>query len=267
MVILVIDTVQIYLIRNTINGKIYIGKTTGTLRRRWFEHMRDARLGKQRYLCQAIRKYGVAAFTIEALHENIASLAELNQLEREMIKMYGSCNSAIGYNLTTGGDGNTMSPEAARRHSEKLKGRFGGANNPFYGKRHDEVTRKYMGDLKRGIPLTPEHVRNRQASLNASGGNLGERHHMFGKKHPPERIDRYREASSGANNPMFGKTGPLAPNFGRTHSAEARQKMSASMRLAWQRRKSAGYVPSCVCCKCDSCYSREYQQRRRDAKR
>lgn len=93
----------IYLITNLINGKIYIGKTTGTLENRWKQHVEAADRGIDTYLYHAIRKHGVENFKIEPLYYGNA---DLNELERYYINQYNSYkDSNIGYNETQGGDG------------------------------------------------------------------------------------------------------------------------------------------------------------------
>jgi group I intron endonuclease len=94
----------IYKITNTVNGKIYIGKTIHTAMERWQKHLYQAS-GKVRtrdsYLHRAIRKYGKEKFVCETVQE--ASNDILDELERYWIKQYDAMNS--GYNLTLGGDG------------------------------------------------------------------------------------------------------------------------------------------------------------------
>ena len=57
----------IYKITNDINQKVYIGKTTKSLEKRWQEHKQAAYRGrdKNRPLYNAIRKYGEQYFSIE----------------------------------------------------------------------------------------------------------------------------------------------------------------------------------------------------------
>jgi hypothetical protein len=48
---------RIYLITNTVNGKVYVGKTIGELRRRWSQHIKVAKKGSPTHFSNAIRKY------------------------------------------------------------------------------------------------------------------------------------------------------------------------------------------------------------------
>jgi group I intron endonuclease len=98
--------VIVYLIRNRINSKVYVGKTSQSLERRWQQHVWTARSKKifNWPLHNAIRKYGADAFAIEPICE-ATTLTELNTLERFHIAQYCGTDPKIGYNRTTGGDG------------------------------------------------------------------------------------------------------------------------------------------------------------------
>jgi hypothetical protein len=49
----------IYVVTNTVNGKVYVGKTTKPFDGRWKEHQRITRSkSKRHYLHNAIRKHG-----------------------------------------------------------------------------------------------------------------------------------------------------------------------------------------------------------------
>ena len=91
----------IYKITNTINNKIYIGKTDLTIEKRWKEHLRDSTRFFNRPLYSAIRKYGSTNFTIEAIEE--CRREETSEREKFWIKEYNSFSD--GYNATLGGDG------------------------------------------------------------------------------------------------------------------------------------------------------------------
>lgn len=94
----------IYKITNNINNKIYIGKTVGTVEKRWKEHIKDykKRTCEKRPLYRAMNKYGVECFSIEIVEE-VKDQTLLNDRERFWIEYFGSFKN--GYNATTGGDG------------------------------------------------------------------------------------------------------------------------------------------------------------------
>lgn len=93
----------IYKIINTVNDKVYIGKTSRSLQIRWSEHKNNyLNKSKDNKLYRAMRKYGVENFNIISLEDNIPN--ELLSLkEQEYIQQYNSYYH--GYNSTFGGDG------------------------------------------------------------------------------------------------------------------------------------------------------------------
>ena len=103
----------IYLITNTVNGKIYVGKTTKTLDARWRGHVQSAMRVRSinMMLHAAIRKHGPEAFTIAAIC-CVSTAEELDALEIYHIKRLNACGRGVGYNMTKGGDGGT--PERAK---------------------------------------------------------------------------------------------------------------------------------------------------------
>ena len=97
-------TGSIYIIRNTINEKVYIGQTTMTVHERYMVHMKPSteKQKKTYKLYSAIAKYGRDKFYVETLEEGIP-LDLLNQKEIEYISKFDSFYN--GYNSTKGGDG------------------------------------------------------------------------------------------------------------------------------------------------------------------
>ena len=96
----------IYKITNTINNKIYIGKTVNTIEYRWHQHVREAHNKKNTniLLHNAINKYGYNKFTIEVLEQCDNEM--LNEKEKLYIYLYDSFyKKGKGYNMTQGGDG------------------------------------------------------------------------------------------------------------------------------------------------------------------
>lgn len=84
----------IYVIENTVNSDVYVGKTVN-LKVCWKAHKGCARRGDDRHLYRAMRAYGIERFTIrpvlETLHED--SIFELEkvyikQLQSEGVKLY-----------------------------------------------------------------------------------------------------------------------------------------------------------------------------------
>ena len=89
----------IYIIKNKINNKVYIGQTTQLVQDRWLKHKSDSKY-KDSKLYRAINKYGINNFYYEILEEDIPR-NKLDDRERYWIKEYDSYNN--GYNSTFGG--------------------------------------------------------------------------------------------------------------------------------------------------------------------
>ena len=94
----------IYKIVNDINNKIYIGKTSFSIEKRWKEHCHDSvnRQEEKRPLYNAMNKYGVEHFHIEEI-EKIQTDEEACEREIYWINYYDSYHN--GYNATLGGNG------------------------------------------------------------------------------------------------------------------------------------------------------------------
>lgn len=135
----------IYCITNKMNNKKYVGQTVNSLEVRYAEHCRD----KARTVGKAIKKYGRENFSVEQL-DVATNIAELNEKEIYWIAHIGTL-APNGYNLCYGG-GNTK----GYKHRMESRERMGatkkrtkvvqGKNNPFYGKRHTDETRKKMSE-------------------------------------------------------------------------------------------------------------------------
>lgn len=91
----------IYVIRNTVNSKVYIGQTRVSVDIRWKEHLRHAKYGDQ-VINRAMRKYGVDNFYIETLE--ICNLEVIDYREMYYIDLYDSTNKSKGYNVSIGGN-------------------------------------------------------------------------------------------------------------------------------------------------------------------
>lgn len=110
--------------------------------------------------------------------------------------------------------------------------------------KHTEEHKRKMSLLKKGIPRSEETKRRVSEAL--KGKMAGERNPFYGKTHPPEIMQKIIEANKGKTPPNKGKKGLLKhteewkqkrsedmsgennPMYGKTHSAEARKKISDS---------------------------------------
>ena len=107
----------VYKYTNKINGKVYVGVTTKTLKVRHQQHLRSLEDGT--FFHNAIKKYGIDAFDLEII-KRVKTKKELSDAEKHYIKFYKSFayqKDSKGYNCTTGGDG--------------LTGQFGELNSQY----------------------------------------------------------------------------------------------------------------------------------------
>jgi group I intron endonuclease len=193
----------VYLVRNLVNGKIYVGKCKGTIKQRWGVHVWYAEKKIGNYFHSAISKYGPENFSIEEI-ARASSMEELSELEKFHIARLGSHRPEVGYNLTMGGEGTSPSDELRKRmrdthlgkkHSpetiEKMRQAKLGKKNPFYGKTHTEEAREKMGDPSRGKKQSPEHVAKRSAALMGRPRTMG----FLGKEHSEETKEKLSQAA------------------------------------------------------------------------
>lgn len=92
----------IYIIKNYINDKVYIGLTTRTVEIRFKEHLKLLKSNQSQLIHRAINKYGKNNFYVETLEECSENL--LDAREMFYIEKYNSIKK--GYNLSLGGRGN-----------------------------------------------------------------------------------------------------------------------------------------------------------------
>lgn len=116
-----ISKCTIYLLKNIINNKVYIGQTWLPL---------NARMGKNGInyknstkLYNAIKKYGIINFKYQILEE-CTSQEEADKLEYNYIKLYNSCNTKIGYNLKLGGSFGKHSEISKNKISKSIKNKI-----------------------------------------------------------------------------------------------------------------------------------------------
>ncbi len=94
------ENYKIYMHKNKINGKVYIGQTKRNLTKRWGRNgigYKDSPI-----FWKAIQKYGWDNFEHILIAEDLTK-EEANILEKDYIKQYQSTNPNYGYNIDLGG--------------------------------------------------------------------------------------------------------------------------------------------------------------------
>lgn len=210
----------IYLFKNKINQKCYVGKTTN-LTTRYNSHVNA--INRKSYLQKAITKYGIDNFEFNILeHIQCDDTAQLNkklsELEIYYIEKYDSYNT--GYNCTIGGEGTSgakLSDKTKIAQGEAKKGE----KNPAKSK---EVKQKISNTLKEYFKEHGPNKITEEGRKKLRNNMLGEKNPMYGKfgnlnpsygvdwtkNISPEKLAEFKRKKSedtrGEKNPMYGKS-------------------------------------------------------------
>ena len=200
----------IYVIRNTENGKLYVGQSRH-MDIRWRDHLFALRSGTHvnAHLQYAYNKYGENAFQHEVLEECSENI--LDDREKFWIQHFGGKDGGLLYNLTDGGEGSpgvVLSREARKKISETHKGKV-----------VSQETRERMRQAQTGKKrvFTDEHRRNISESRK-------------GRRMSEEQKQHLREINTGKKLSEEHKRKISQGGMGRVHSEETRRKMSESQK-------------------------------------
>jgi group I intron endonuclease len=148
-----VSTGCVYLIRNTINGKCYIGQTRCNVIKRFHQHVKKAERGSFGPLHSAMKKYGSDSFELSVLDTPL--LENLSSSEVSWIKNMKTL-SPDGYNISRGGNAPPIiiGDDVKKKISMSLRGHKISAE-----------TRRKIADSLRGRKLQPEIIEKIKASL------------------------------------------------------------------------------------------------------
>jgi|SRR5271157_576895 len=183
----------LYRVTNRINGKVYIGKWQGgSAQERWSQHVAEAGRGSRRYFCNAIRKWGTAAFSVEEIYK-AKTPYELARMETFFIILHQSHLSENGYNRTLGGE-RMFGVMLGKRHSEasrrKMRLSHIGKPNHQLGRKATPETVEKLRSSHLGKKRTLESVAKGLITRKQRGHRSG----MLGKTHSEETRQRMRES-------------------------------------------------------------------------
>jgi group I intron endonuclease len=155
------------------NGKHYIGLTSRSLEQREREHKCCAQTGDERWLYNAIRKYGMAD-TLELIEIDTAGTKdELCKKEIGYILKYNSYYmNGNGYNMTLGGDGlngYVFTEEDKKKISESAKKQF---ETPEARQKHSEI----LIQFNKHHPEAGKEHSERLKQLHKDHPEIGEKH-------------------------------------------------------------------------------------------
>jgi len=139
---------RIYKITNKINGKVYIGQTKMSIKRRFYNHCQKGAI-----LFSAINKYGKDNFNIQEICVAF-NKKDLDLLETKIINKYKSI-TPNGYNIEGGGNGKKVVHASTRKKIRKAN----------LGKKHTKETRKKMSNSHKGKVRSKAHRLNLSKSL------------------------------------------------------------------------------------------------------
>jgi group I intron endonuclease len=205
----------IYLVTNAINGKQYVGQTCIPLERRWKQHVDAAGDGSSFAIHCAIRKHGVANFSIVELAR--VSREYMDSVEIHCIELFGTFTlTGHGYNMTLGGGGSKGKTQPPVTDEWRRKQREAHLGVKLSESHRESIRRSHIGSVysKRG-PETGKKIADR-----LRGGHLSE-----------ETKRRMSEKRSGR---------PQGP-----HSEETKRKIREARKRAWAKwweKKNEGKV-------------------------
>jgi len=195
----------------------YVGQTTKRVERRHAEHRRVAKQGRRTPFYDWLRKTPKDAYEVVVLERIGTTREDLGQAEISWITLYRASGDRL-LNLSEGGLGPTgviWTAEQRKAAGDRARGRptgvhLYGPEHPRWGHRHSEAQKAKWSAMRKGQNSGPD---------NPNFGKFGSDHPRSGHVMPQESRERLSEMRRGA----------LNPNFGKSPSAETREKRSVSL--------------------------------------
>ena len=163
---------SVYLHKNKINNKVYVGQTSNKPQYRWNNGngYKDSPL-----FYNAILKYGWENFEHYILYTNL-TLDKANQLEQYLIYRLRSNQRNFGYNILNGGKNYSHTQQQKQKQSEIMKNKW----------KDNNYKQNYSNKIK-------EKWQNEEYRKKIIASHSGEKSHFYGTN------------KKGENNPMFGR--------------------------------------------------------------
>ena len=206
----------IYLVRNKVNGKRYIGQKQSSV-------FVEDYFGSGTYIKSAISKYGKENFEHEKILQECNSKEELNEAERYWIAYYNAVGSDDFYNLSVGGEGSqkgskksegfkikvaektanrVWKDESRKKISDYVSGRIWVYKENTSKQILPEELEIYISQgYQRGRPRVSSIARERMSEshrgkhhkVSKNSNPSGELNHFYGKHHSKEQCEKWSE--------------------------------------------------------------------------
>lgn len=155
----------IYLIRNCISGRVYVGSAV-KIRQRWAEHRSMLQRGKHHspILQNSWAKHGAEAFSFEIL-EIVEDITSLILREQYWIDLYGSANPDKGFNL------NPMAASSlGKKRTPETIAKIQASRKNYVVSDETRAKMSASGKGKKKPPFTPAHCAAISAAKKGRGG-------------------------------------------------------------------------------------------------
>jgi len=207
----------VYKITNTVNDRVYVGLTTGSLRKRWREHKCSANTNVDKPLYRAMRKHGVDKFSIHLLYK-ATSLGDMREAELQFMAELNAHTADGGYNLTDHGfsHGRTNQPVGEETHNAKLTEEMVAfIRDPAHWDKPNSVVLE-MVQRRFGAEIARDTVRD---------ARRGDAWKYLNDKYPPVKVGQGTRKQ-----PMTEERKAQAKRILDAHRAEALKKLAESKR-------------------------------------
>ena len=239
----------IYQIRNTLDGKYYIGSAVN-LRQRWLRHLGSLRHGEHfnPHLQNAFDKSGEGAFIFDVLEyvEDSEMLLKHEQYYLDMLlpeyNISPTAGSTLGCHPTEETCTKISAATIGKRRSVETHAKISKANtgsrHPMYGKHPNAETRQKMAAAKTG------KYHSTTTRMKMSKAKTGERNPNYGKSLSEETRAKISVAQLGRQFSAETCAKISAAKMGnqnqkKQHSMETKRKISEASKAYWRRVREA----------------------------
>ena len=182
----------VYIHKNKINGKKYVGQTCQEPEKRW---KNGKGYHNNIYFTRAIKKYGWDNFEQEIVKDSL-SKEEADILEKSLIKELNTLNPN-GYNAKDGGSNGRPSDITKMKLSESHKGyvmseetkkKIGESSK---GRKHSKETKRKISEANKGHSISEETKRKIAESKKGNAFHKGHKHSKEAKEKMSEKVVQY----------------------------------------------------------------------------